>query len=138
MEVMSIDEKAMVKVANDAKYDRLRGGSRPGHGRSTRLKTDPTLDTMIPELLEAHPQARAVFDTYGLRGLDSAACRSTASLKTLRPLLASGQSTVAQRHKASGSERIADVSNENGTVIPGVFLIRCDRQFREVTPWQYD
>jgi hypothetical protein len=30
--------------------------------------TRPTLDTMIPDLLRAHPQARAVLDEYGLRG----------------------------------------------------------------------
>lgn len=37
IEVKSLDEKACVKTANDAKYDCLRGGNRPGHGRATPL-----------------------------------------------------------------------------------------------------
>jgi hypothetical protein len=32
------------------------------------IESDLTLDTMIPDLLEAHPYARAVLDGYGLRG----------------------------------------------------------------------
>jgi nitroimidazol reductase NimA-like FMN-containing flavoprotein (pyridoxamine 5'-phosphate oxidase superfamily) len=37
VEVTDIDEKAAVKRLNDSKYDRLRQGHRPGHGRSTPL-----------------------------------------------------------------------------------------------------
>jgi hypothetical protein len=32
------------------------------------IDSRPTLDTMIPDLLTAHPQARVVLDGYGLRG----------------------------------------------------------------------
>jgi hypothetical protein len=35
---------------------------------TSTIKSDLTLDTMIPDLLEAHHYARAVLDTYGLRG----------------------------------------------------------------------
>ena len=36
--VADLDEKARAKVANDEKYDRLRHGIRPGHGRQTSLQ----------------------------------------------------------------------------------------------------
>jgi nitroimidazol reductase NimA-like FMN-containing flavoprotein (pyridoxamine 5'-phosphate oxidase superfamily) len=36
--VESLAEKAGAKAANDAKYDRLRQGFRPGHGRQTPLE----------------------------------------------------------------------------------------------------
>ena len=39
--VVSFDEKLRVKNANDEKYNRLRGGYRPGHGRSTPLESLP-------------------------------------------------------------------------------------------------
>ncbi len=35
--VLDLEEKARIKLANDAKYARLRGGFRPGHGRHTPL-----------------------------------------------------------------------------------------------------
>ena len=35
--VDDLEEKALVKRLNDAKYNRLRNGYRPGHGRSTPL-----------------------------------------------------------------------------------------------------
>jgi nitroimidazol reductase NimA-like FMN-containing flavoprotein (pyridoxamine 5'-phosphate oxidase superfamily) len=35
--VVDLREKLRVKQANDRKYDRLRNGQRPGHGRSTAL-----------------------------------------------------------------------------------------------------
>jgi nitroimidazol reductase NimA-like FMN-containing flavoprotein (pyridoxamine 5'-phosphate oxidase superfamily) len=50
VEVTRIDEKATVKVANDAKYDRLRGGSRPGHGRSTPLASLPMRKIVVTQL----------------------------------------------------------------------------------------
>ncbi len=37
MEVRELAEIARVKAINDEKYQRLRGGYRPGHGRSTPL-----------------------------------------------------------------------------------------------------
>ena len=36
--VADLAEKARAKSANDEKYDRLRGGHRPGHGRQTPLE----------------------------------------------------------------------------------------------------
>ena len=36
--VADLTEKARAKAANDEKYDRLRGGFRPGHGRQTPLE----------------------------------------------------------------------------------------------------
>jgi nitroimidazol reductase NimA-like FMN-containing flavoprotein (pyridoxamine 5'-phosphate oxidase superfamily) len=41
VEVESLEEKAAVKAANDAKYNRLRKGFRPGHGRATPLTNLP-------------------------------------------------------------------------------------------------
>jgi len=40
-EVTDLDEKARVKAANDAKYNRLRQGYRPGHGRQSNLAQLP-------------------------------------------------------------------------------------------------
>jgi nitroimidazol reductase NimA-like FMN-containing flavoprotein (pyridoxamine 5'-phosphate oxidase superfamily) len=39
--VSDLAEKARVKRHNDAKYDRLRGGHCPGHGRATPLSDQP-------------------------------------------------------------------------------------------------
>jgi nitroimidazol reductase NimA-like FMN-containing flavoprotein (pyridoxamine 5'-phosphate oxidase superfamily) len=39
--VTSVDEKQRVKLANTAKYTRLRNGHRPGHGRATPLANLP-------------------------------------------------------------------------------------------------
>jgi nitroimidazol reductase NimA-like FMN-containing flavoprotein (pyridoxamine 5'-phosphate oxidase superfamily) len=50
VEVTSIDEKAAVKAANDEKYDRLRGGHRPGHGRSTPLASLPMRKIVVSHL----------------------------------------------------------------------------------------
>ena len=41
VEVSSLEEKARVKALNDEKYDRLRGGYRPGHGRRTPIDALP-------------------------------------------------------------------------------------------------
>jgi nitroimidazol reductase NimA-like FMN-containing flavoprotein (pyridoxamine 5'-phosphate oxidase superfamily) len=41
VEVTDLEEKAAFKSANDAKYDRLRQGHRPGHGRATPLASLP-------------------------------------------------------------------------------------------------
>lgn len=38
VEVAALEEKARVKARNDAKYNRLRQGYRPGHGRATPLE----------------------------------------------------------------------------------------------------
>jgi nitroimidazol reductase NimA-like FMN-containing flavoprotein (pyridoxamine 5'-phosphate oxidase superfamily) len=36
-----VEQKARVKLLNDAKYNRLRGGHRPGHGRRTPIEELP-------------------------------------------------------------------------------------------------
>jgi hypothetical protein len=50
VEVTSIEEKERVKTANDEKYDRLRGGHRPGHGRSTPLSALPMRKIVVTQL----------------------------------------------------------------------------------------
>jgi nitroimidazol reductase NimA-like FMN-containing flavoprotein (pyridoxamine 5'-phosphate oxidase superfamily) len=50
VEVTSVDEMAAVKAANDEKYDRLRGGHRPGHGRSTPLAALPMRKIVVTQL----------------------------------------------------------------------------------------
>jgi nitroimidazol reductase NimA-like FMN-containing flavoprotein (pyridoxamine 5'-phosphate oxidase superfamily) len=50
VEVTSLEEKETVKAANDAKYDRLRGGVRPGHGRSTPLAALPMRKIAVTQL----------------------------------------------------------------------------------------
>jgi uncharacterized protein len=50
VEVTSVDEKAAVKTANDEKYDRLRGGHRPGHGRATPLSSLPMRKIVVTQL----------------------------------------------------------------------------------------
>ena len=46
--VSDLDEKARVKELNDAKYNRLRNGYRPGHGRSTVLENLP-MRKVVPQ-----------------------------------------------------------------------------------------
>ncbi len=48
--VTDIGEKALVRAANDAKYNRLRHSHRPGHGRRTPLADLPTRK-LIPEII---------------------------------------------------------------------------------------
>jgi nitroimidazol reductase NimA-like FMN-containing flavoprotein (pyridoxamine 5'-phosphate oxidase superfamily) len=50
VEVISLHEKETVKAANDAKYDRLRVGVRPGHGRSTPLSALPMRKIVVTQL----------------------------------------------------------------------------------------
>jgi nitroimidazol reductase NimA-like FMN-containing flavoprotein (pyridoxamine 5'-phosphate oxidase superfamily) len=66
--VEDLAEKARVKRRNDEKYNRLRGGYRPGHGRSTPLdqlplkkivvervtgrKKEPAAETVAPAAVE--------------------------------------------------------------------------------------
>lgn len=50
VEVTSVEEKAAVKEANDAKYDRLRGGHRPGHGRATPITSLPMRKIVVDRL----------------------------------------------------------------------------------------
>ena len=50
VEVTSLEEKERVKNANDEKYDRLRGGHRPGHGRSTPLSALPMRKIVVTQL----------------------------------------------------------------------------------------
>ncbi len=48
--VTDLDEKALVRAANDAKYNRLRHLHRPGHGRRTALADLPTRK-LIPNII---------------------------------------------------------------------------------------
>jgi len=50
VEVTSAQEKAVIKSANDEKYDRLRGGHRPGHGRATPLASLPMRKIVVSHL----------------------------------------------------------------------------------------
>lgn len=45
--VEDLAEKARVKRRNDEKYNRLRGGYRPGHGRSTPLDQLPLMKIVV-------------------------------------------------------------------------------------------
>jgi nitroimidazol reductase NimA-like FMN-containing flavoprotein (pyridoxamine 5'-phosphate oxidase superfamily) len=48
--VTDLAEKARVKRLNDAKYERLRGGHRPGHGRTTALEALPMRKVVVERL----------------------------------------------------------------------------------------
>lgn len=47
VEVTDLAEKARVKQLNDAKYNRLRRGRRPGHGRATPLAELPLRKLLV-------------------------------------------------------------------------------------------
>ena len=51
--VVDVAEKCRVKEANDEKYDRLRGGHRPGHGRAK-----PVADLPLRKLVADHVGGR--------------------------------------------------------------------------------
>jgi nitroimidazol reductase NimA-like FMN-containing flavoprotein (pyridoxamine 5'-phosphate oxidase superfamily) len=48
--VLNVDEKARVKQINDEKYNRLRGGHRPGHGRASNLSELPLRKIVVERL----------------------------------------------------------------------------------------
>lgn len=48
--VESDEEKQRVRAANDEKYNRLRHGYRPGHGRSTRIDQLPLRKIVVEQL----------------------------------------------------------------------------------------
>ena len=50
VEVTDLDEKTRVKCTNDTKYDRLRKGHRPGHGRATPLYNLPMRKILVESL----------------------------------------------------------------------------------------
>lgn len=50
VEVTSHEEKGRIKVRNDEKYDRLRGGYRPGHGRRTPLEALPMRKIIVERI----------------------------------------------------------------------------------------
>jgi nitroimidazol reductase NimA-like FMN-containing flavoprotein (pyridoxamine 5'-phosphate oxidase superfamily) len=50
VEVTDLDERRRVKEANDEKYNRLRGGHRPGHGRSRPLEQLPLRKVVVEQL----------------------------------------------------------------------------------------
>ena len=62
--VNDLEEKALVKQLNDAKYNRLRNGYRPGHGRSTPLANLPLRKILVRQLTgrkkEAAPAEQSI------------------------------------------------------------------------------
>jgi nitroimidazol reductase NimA-like FMN-containing flavoprotein (pyridoxamine 5'-phosphate oxidase superfamily) len=60
VEVADLQEKARVKAANDAKYNRLRRGYRPGHGRATPLGNLPMRKIVVDSLSGRKKQAAPV------------------------------------------------------------------------------
>jgi nitroimidazol reductase NimA-like FMN-containing flavoprotein (pyridoxamine 5'-phosphate oxidase superfamily) len=50
VEVTDVSEKSRVKSTNDAKYNRLRKGYRPGHGRATPLGNLPMRKILVESL----------------------------------------------------------------------------------------
>lgn len=50
VEVASLAEKAHVKALNDQKYERLRGGYRPGHSRRTPLDALPMRKVVVERI----------------------------------------------------------------------------------------
>jgi uncharacterized protein len=50
VEVDGVEEKRRVKTANDLKYDRLRKGQRPGHGRATPIDEIPLRKLVVERL----------------------------------------------------------------------------------------
>lgn len=50
VEVSDVEEKRRVREANDRKYNRLRGGHRPGHGRSKPVEQLPMRKVLVERL----------------------------------------------------------------------------------------
>ncbi len=66
--VTDLAEKARVRVANDAKYNRLRHSHRAGHGRRTPLEELPTRK-LVPEVISGRkmdPVSEAVAAKSGM------------------------------------------------------------------------
>lgn len=58
--VEDLAEKARAKRVNDAKYNRLRNGHRPGHGRSTPLGDLPLRKIVVSQLTGRRKESPAV------------------------------------------------------------------------------
>ncbi len=54
--VADLEEKQRVQAASTLKYERLRGGHRPGHGRAQRLESLP-LKKIVPEVISGRKRA---------------------------------------------------------------------------------
>jgi nitroimidazol reductase NimA-like FMN-containing flavoprotein (pyridoxamine 5'-phosphate oxidase superfamily) len=67
----SLDEKLRVKQTNDEKYHRLRGGYRPGHGRSMPLDALPMQKIIVQSLSgrkkDSSRASQLVATTHGSR-----------------------------------------------------------------------
>ena len=50
VEVTNLEEKRRVKLANDGKYRRLRGGHRPGHGRARAIEELPLRKVVVEQV----------------------------------------------------------------------------------------
>jgi nitroimidazol reductase NimA-like FMN-containing flavoprotein (pyridoxamine 5'-phosphate oxidase superfamily) len=59
-EVTSVEEKLRVKAVNDAKYNRLRGANRPGHGRATPIDALPVRKIVVTQLSGRRKEAAAL------------------------------------------------------------------------------
>src|SRR5688572_11437582 len=59
-EVTDLEEKLRVKSANDTKYNRLRKGYRPGHGRTTPLYNLPGRKILVESLSGRKKEAAPV------------------------------------------------------------------------------
>lgn len=65
--VSDLGEKAAVKQLNDEKYQRLRGGYRPGHGRSTPLEALPMRKIVVEQISGRSKEPAAAAEPAGVR-----------------------------------------------------------------------
>jgi nitroimidazol reductase NimA-like FMN-containing flavoprotein (pyridoxamine 5'-phosphate oxidase superfamily) len=63
--VLDVAEKSRVKAMNDDKYLRLRGGYRPGHGRSTPLEDLPMRKIEVAQITGKMKEPRAALVAAG-------------------------------------------------------------------------
>jgi len=66
VQVTNLDEKSRIRTLNTAKYQRLRKGHRPGHGRQTPLETLPLCKITIERLSGRRNDPPQVIDPQGV------------------------------------------------------------------------
>lgn len=64
--VTDLEEKSRIRALNAAKYQRLRKGHRPGHGRQTPLEALPLCKIIIEQLSGRRNDPPPVLDTQGV------------------------------------------------------------------------
>ncbi|MCC6425070.1 MAG: pyridoxamine 5'-phosphate oxidase family protein [Phycisphaerales bacterium] len=64
--VTNLDEKARIRTLNSAKYQRLRKGHRPGHGRQTPLEALPLCKIIIAHLSGRRNDPPQVIESQGV------------------------------------------------------------------------